>query len=157
MRSPSTVPTATAPARAGATAARSALGSPRSRAALAVVWRTAREGTRPGSPGLGARVRALPGLVRDSATGRWAGPGRGRVALAAVGLLYLVSPVDAVPEAFLPLVGLLDDAVVAAWVAGSLLTATEDYLDWRGTSDGTPEGTPDGTARALGDPVPPTA
>ncbi|WP_432546892.1 YkvA family protein [Kineococcus sp. SYSU DK004] len=135
---------------AGTATARAALGSPRSRAALAVVWRTAREGTRPGSPGLGARVRALPGLVRDSATGRWAGPGRGRVAVAAVGLLYLVSPVDAVPEAFLPLLGLLDDAVVAAWVAGSLLTATEDYLDWRGTADGDAGG-------AGGDPVAPPA
>ncbi|NAZ86795.1 DUF1232 domain-containing protein, partial [Kineococcus sp. T90] len=70
-------------------------------------------------------------MVADSAGGRYRGPGRSRLAGAAAGLVYLVSPVDALPEALLPLLGLLDDAVVAAWVAGALLSATEDYAAWR--------------------------
>lgn len=103
----------------------------RRRASFAVLWSTVRAGTRPGTPGVGARVRALPAMVRDSLTGDYRGTGRSRLAVSAVGLLYLVSPVDVLPEALLPLVGLLDDAVVAAWVAGSLLVATEDYAAWR--------------------------
>ncbi len=103
----------------------------RRRSALAVLWRTARSGTRPGTPGLGARARSLPAMVSDSIGGRYRGPGRSRLAGAAAGLAYLLSPADLVPEAVLPLVGVLDDAVVAAWVAGTLLTATEDYAAWR--------------------------
>jgi uncharacterized membrane protein YkvA (DUF1232 family) len=76
-------------------------------------------------------------MVADSARGRYTGVGRSRLAWAAVGLTYLVSPVDALPEAWLPLVGLLDDGVVATWVAGSVLVATEDYAAWR-SGDGHP-------------------
>lgn len=99
--------------------------------ALPVLWRTLRSGTRPGTPGVGARAASLPAMVGDSVRGRYTGAGRSRLAWAAVGLAYLVSPVDALPEAWLPLVGLLDDGVVAAWVAGSLLVATGDYAEWR--------------------------
>lgn len=119
-----------------------------------MLWSTVRAGTRPGTPGIGDRVRALPTMVRDSVTGEYRGTGRSRLAVSAVGLLYLVSPLDVLPEAFLPLVGLLDDAVVAAWVAGSLLVATEDYVEWRGrpaadvVADGTSALT--GGADALG-------
>ena len=88
----------------------------RRRSALGVLWRTA---------------RSLPTVVADSAGGRYRGPGRLRLAGAAAGLAYLVSPVDLLPEAVLPLLGLLDDGVVAAWVAGSLLSATEDHAAWR--------------------------
>ncbi|WP_337061150.1 YkvA family protein [Kineococcus sp. G2] len=106
-------------------------GPHRRRAALAVLWRTLRSGTAPGTPGVAERARSLPALVSDTVGGRYRGPGRARLAGAALGLAYLVSPADAVPEAVLPLLGLLDDAAVAAWVAGALLSATEDYADWR--------------------------
>lgn len=96
-----------------------------------MLWSTVRAGTGPGTPGVGTRARALPAMVRDSLTGEYRGTGRSRLAVSAVGLLYLVSPVDVLPELLLPLVGMLDDAVVAAWVAGSLLVATEDYVQWR--------------------------
>lgn len=74
------------------------------------------------------RLRLLPSMVRDAVTGRWTGPGRRRLAGAAVGTLYLLSPVDAVPELWLPLVGLLDDGLVAAFVATSVRAATDDYV-----------------------------
>ncbi|WP_432573012.1 YkvA family protein [Kineococcus sp. SYSU DK005] len=118
----------------------------RRRSALGVLWRTARSGTRPGTPGLAARARSLPAMVADSAGGRYRGPGRLRLAGAAAGLAYLVSPVDLLPEAVLPLLGVLDDGVVAAWVAGSLLSATEDYAAWRERR---------GTARGPAQPVHP--
>ncbi len=120
----------------------------RRRSALAVLWRTARSGTRPGTPGPGARARSLPAMVSDSIGGRYRGPGRPRLAGAAAGLAYLLSPADLVPEAVLPLVGVLDDAVVAAWVAGALLTATEDYAAWRARWDaGAVDAGPGGTRR----------
>ena len=34
------------------------------------------------------------------------------------------------PELFLPLLGLVDDAFVLAWLAGAVLLETERYLDW---------------------------
>ena len=122
-RLPAPVPAATA----GSVVPRST----RRRGALRVLWRTARASRQPGTPGLGRRLAATPAMTRDALRGRWRGPGRARLALAALGVLYVVSPVDVVPEAFLPLVGLLDDATVAAWTAGSLLIATEDYAAWR--------------------------
>ena len=41
-----------------------------------------------------------------------------RVALMAAATVYVVSPIDAVPEAFLLVFGLVDDAVMVTWLAG---------------------------------------
>jgi uncharacterized membrane protein YkvA (DUF1232 family) len=41
-----------------------------------------------------------------------------------------MSPVDLLPEAFLTLPGLADDAAVAAWLVASLLGATTAYRVW---------------------------
>ena len=59
----------------------------------------------PGAPGVGERLAALPRLAAATLSGRYEGMRRSRLALLAVGLLYLVSPVDLVPEAFLFLFG----------------------------------------------------
>ena len=45
-------------------------------------------------------------------------------------VLYVVSPLDLVPEAILPLVGLGDDAIVIAWIATALVNQTEGFLAW---------------------------
>ena len=63
-------------------------------------------------------------------SGRYAALGRGRLALLALGLAYLISPVDLVPEAVIPLLGLVDDGVVALWLAGAFLAETDNYLRW---------------------------
>lgn len=80
-----------------------------------------------GGVSLADRVKVMPAMLASSALGRWPGLGRGKVAMMALAALYLLSPIDLVPEAFLTIPGLLDDAVVAAWLMGSLLTASEDY------------------------------
>ena len=41
-----------------------------------------------------------------------------------------MSPIDLVPEAFLLLLGLVDDAAVAVWLAGAVLSETERFLIW---------------------------
>jgi len=72
--------------------------------------------------------------------GTYPGASRGRV-LAIVGaLLYVVSPVDLVPELVLPLVGLGDDAVVIAWIVTSLVNETESFLRWESDRDRTVRG-----------------
>lgn len=84
---------------------------------------------RPGSPGLGDRLRCLPRMAAAAVSGRLP-ESRGRLALLVLGLAYLVSPVDLVPEAFLGLVGLGDDAVVVLWLAGTFLAETDRFLGW---------------------------
>lgn len=99
-------------------------------AALGSVWRALRAGSRPGTPGIGARLRAVPRLVKSTLLGRYRGTTRGRLLAMALALAYVVSPVDVVPELFVPLLGLVDDAFVAAWLAGAVLLETERYLQW---------------------------
>jgi len=82
-------------------------------------------------PRTASRLRWLPAMTRDALRGRWTGPGRRRLAGAALGTLYLVSPVDAVPELWTPLLGLLDDGLVAAFVVTSVKAATDDYARLR--------------------------
>jgi uncharacterized membrane protein YkvA (DUF1232 family) len=47
----------------------------------------------------------------------------------------VVSPVDFIPEAALLVVGLADDAVMIAWLAGSVLSETERFLEWEKARD----------------------
>jgi uncharacterized membrane protein YkvA (DUF1232 family) len=83
-----------------------------------------------GPTGFVARVASIPRLVRDVLLGRYDGLGRGRLLLMALAVLYVVSPVDLLPEAFLTIPGLADDAAVAAWLVASLLGATSAYRAW---------------------------
>ncbi|MDN5932197.1 MAG: DUF1232 domain-containing protein [Pseudonocardia sp.] len=98
-------------------------------AALTALWRAVTQGSRRGSPGLGDRVRALPRLAVAAVTGRYP-EALGRLALLVLGLAYLISPVDLVPEAVLGLIGLVDDAVVALWLGGTFLAETDRFLAW---------------------------
>ncbi len=88
---------------------------------------------------LGARVAALPNLIGDVLLGRWDGLTRGRLMLMALALLYIVSPVDLMPEALLTIPGLLDDAAVAAWLVTALFGSTAAYDAWRRQSAAGPE------------------
>jgi uncharacterized membrane protein YkvA (DUF1232 family) len=99
-------------------------------AAMGAIWRALRAGSRPGTPGIGARLRSVPRLVAATFVGRYRGTTRARLLAMALAVLYVVSPVDLLPELFLPLVGLIDDAVVVAWLAGSVLLETERFLAW---------------------------
>ena len=101
-------------------------------AAFTALWNAARGSQRPGSPGVWQRARALPRILALAATGRYPYIGVGRIAGLLLALAYVVSPVDLVPELFLPLVGLGDDAVVLAWVVGTLLAEADRFLAWEG-------------------------
>jgi uncharacterized membrane protein YkvA (DUF1232 family) len=99
-------------------------------AAVGSVWRALRAGSHPGSPGVGARLRSLPRLVTATFLGRYRGTSRARLLAMAAALVYVVSPVDLVPELFVPFLGLVDDAFVVAWLAGTVLLETERFLEW---------------------------
>ena len=83
-----------------------------------------------GPTGFMARLASIPRLVRDVLRGRYDGLSRGRLLLMVLAVVYIVSPVDLVPEMFLTIPGLVDDAAVAAWLVASLLGATTAYRAW---------------------------
>lgn len=100
------------------------------RAAYVALWRAFRASSRPDAPGLWERVRALPRLLAARFRGRYSEPGWGRLALVLGAIGYILSPVDVLPEMVLAVPGLLDDTVIAAWVAGALLDETERFIHW---------------------------
>ena len=51
-------------------------------------------------------------------------------AMMALALLYIVSPIDLLPEALMTIPGLADDAAVAAWLVAATFGATTAYRAW---------------------------
>jgi uncharacterized membrane protein YkvA (DUF1232 family) len=86
-----------------------------------------------GGPSVGKRLAALPRMLVATAKGQY--DGGVRVALMAAATAYVVSPIDLIPEAFLLVVGLADDAVMITWLAGTVLAETERFLEWEKQRD----------------------
>ncbi|GAA4355595.1 YkvA family protein [Angustibacter luteus] len=105
-------------------------------AAYVALWQALRGASRPGAPGVWESLRAVPRLVVATLVGRYPGASRGEIGLLAVAVLYIVSPIDLLPD-FLPLLGIVDDAVVASWLAGRLLMDAAAFLRWE--SEGAPK------------------
>jgi uncharacterized membrane protein YkvA (DUF1232 family) len=108
--------------------------------ALRSLGRAFRTAVRPGTPGMGERLTAVPRLVSATFRGDYPGTSSGRLVAIFAAILYVVSPVDLVPELVLPLLGLADDAVVISWVAASLINETESFLGWERDRDRTVQG-----------------
>jgi uncharacterized membrane protein YkvA (DUF1232 family) len=96
-------------------------------AAFTALARAVTAGAR-GGPSLSRRLAALPRML--AATARREYDGGLRVALMVAATAYVVSPIDAVPEAFLFVIGLADDALMVTWLAGTVLSETERFLEW---------------------------
>ncbi|WP_405009318.1 YkvA family protein [Kitasatospora sp. NBC_01539] len=93
-------------------------------------WSLYREATRPGAPGIGARLVAMPRLAVDVLRGRYPGVGPAKLAaLAALTALYLLSPVDLLPD-FIPILGWTDDTAVLVWFLTGLTRESGRYLEW---------------------------
>ena len=86
-----------------------------------------------GGPSIGKRLAALPRMLKATAKGEY--DGGMRVAIMAAATAYVISPIDLVPEAFLLVFGLADDAVMVAWLAGTVLSETERFLEWEKRRD----------------------
>jgi uncharacterized membrane protein YkvA (DUF1232 family) len=83
---------------------------------------------KPDSPGIGRRLGALPRMVMASIKGQY--DGGKRLLLMAGAVVYILSPLDAVPELVLLAFGLIDDAFVVTWLVGALLSETDRFLEW---------------------------
>jgi uncharacterized membrane protein YkvA (DUF1232 family) len=86
-----------------------------------------------GGPTVAKRLAALPRMLKATARGEY--DGGMRVALMAAATAYVISPIDVIPEAFLFVLGLADDAVMIAWLAGTVLSETERFLEWEKARD----------------------
>ncbi|GAA3618101.1 hypothetical protein GCM10022199_23190 [Marihabitans asiaticum] len=92
--------------------------------------RAVRGASAPGSPSLGQRLAALPRMIRAVRAGEYTGMSNTRLLTLLLGLGYVISPVDVVPEGLLLVVGLVDDAVVLSWLAVALVQETEQFIAW---------------------------
>ena len=101
-------------------------------AAFTALARALMSGSR-GGPSLGKRLAALPRMIRATARGEY--DGGMRVAMMAAMTAYVVSPIDAIPEAFVLIFGLADDALMITWLAGTVLSETERFLEWEKERD----------------------
>jgi len=96
-------------------------------AAFTALARALMSGAR-GGPSLSKRLAALPRMMKATARGEY--DGGMRIALMAAATAYVVSPIDVIPEAFLLVAGLADDAIMITWLAGTVLAETERFLEW---------------------------
>jgi len=96
-------------------------------AAFTALWRALTAAHR-GGPNLGERVGSLPRLAWASLRGEY--DGTARFMMMGLATLYVVSPIDAVPEILLGPIGLLDDGIVVAWVVGTFLAETDRFIAW---------------------------
>jgi uncharacterized membrane protein YkvA (DUF1232 family) len=107
-------------------------------ASVVAVARAVRMAVRPGGPSMGERAGAVPRMVRATFSGEYVGVSKGRLLLMLGAAGYLISPLDLIPEAVLPIVGLADDALVLSWLATRLVEETEAFLEWEKGVLGTP-------------------
>ncbi len=120
-------------------------------ASVVAVARAVRLAVRPGGPSIGERAGAVPRMVRATFSGEYVGVSKGRLMLMLAAAGYLVSPLDLIPEAVLPIIGLADDALVLSWLATKLVEETEAFLAWEKGTMGAPAGpTGGGSSRASG-------
>ena len=96
-------------------------------AAFTALGRALMSGSR-GGPSIGKRLAALPRMLKATATGEY--DGGKRMLLLAAATAYVVSPIDLIPEGFFLIAGLIDDAAMITWMAGSILAETERFLEW---------------------------
>lgn len=78
---------------------------------------------------LGSQVKALVRLVKTYKKGDYRDVSKKSMVLIVAGLLYFVSPIDAVPD-FLIGAGLLDDATVLAFIFKTLSSEIDAFQSW---------------------------
>jgi len=78
---------------------------------------------------LGTRIGAVLPMLRDAFTGRWVDAPRFKLLAGLAGIVYVLSPLDLMPEILLGPFGLGDDLAVAALAVAALLGSAEDWLD----------------------------
>ena len=94
-------------------------------------WGLYRETRRPGAPGLVHRIASAPLLVKDVTFGRYRGVTRAKLyGFFLLVALYVVSPIDAIPD-FIPVLGWTDDTAVMLWFMTGLMRESGRYVEWK--------------------------
>jgi uncharacterized membrane protein YkvA (DUF1232 family) len=102
----------------------------RSTAAAGQAWNIYSETLQADAPRMMERVRAVPRMLKATLRGEYKGMSYKTLGLLAVGLVYIASPLDVVPEILVPVVGLADDTGVALWLASVLVRSAGEYVKW---------------------------
>ena len=97
---------------------------------VTMIAQSVRTAVRPGSAGLVERVAAVPRMLSAVTRGEYRGTTFSHMALLAAAVLYVVSPLDFMPEALFSVFGLTDDAIVVTWLIAALVNDTEEFLTW---------------------------
>ena len=98
-------------------------------------------------------ARTLVRLVRSYVSGEYRAIQTSTVVSGLAVLLYVLSPVDLIPD-FIPVVGFLDDLSLVSWFVGKFQGEITRYREWEATGRGpaSPTNGPDAAARpARGD------
>ncbi|HLU95249.1 MAG TPA: YkvA family protein [Thermobifida alba] len=99
-------------------------------AAGAAAWKMVYDNTQQGKPSVAARVKALPRMLGARMRGQYQELSTSKIVLFLVALAYIVSPIDLVPELFIPIFGVADDVGIVVWLTAALLGETERFLHW---------------------------
>ena len=86
---------------------------------------------RPGRPlrALAGDAAGLVRMVRATVAGRYRRLPRRTLVAAVAGLVYLLDPLDLIPDV-IPVVGLVDDAAVLGWVISRVRKDLDEFLAW---------------------------
>ncbi len=95
-------------------------------------------------------------MVRATFSGEYVGVSKGRLLLMLGAAGYLISPLDLIPEAVVPIIGLADDALVLSWLATRLVEETEAFLEWEKGTMAPPAGSSGGAAGGASYPACPS-
>lgn len=76
------------------------------------------------------RAGAVPRMIGAKLRGRYPELGSGKLLGMLVLVVYIISPIDFVPELFIPLLGLADDIGVAVWLTSMALGESERFVQW---------------------------
>ena len=97
---------------------------------VTMIAQSVRTAVRPGSAGLAERAAAVPRMFSAITRGEYRGTTFGHLALLGAAVVYIVSPLDFMPEALFGIFGLTDDAIVVTWLVAALVNDTENFLLW---------------------------
>ena len=74
-------------------------------------------------------IQLLVRLLKASLSGAYTGLSARKLVAIVAAMLYLISPLDVIPD-FIPVVGYVDDAAVIAWVLKTIAEELKDFRSW---------------------------
>ena len=75
-------------------------------------------------------IKVLRHLVSDYRSGHYRNVSKSAILMITAGLIYLVSPIDMLPDFILGL-GFMDDAMILGYIIKQLYSIIDDYKIWR--------------------------